>query len=203
MNDPGSTRKHTFSTINGVEALINLDPGELFLDLPANTPRYIRVREGDQIQEGDVHTQTSQTMNSQALSKWRIDTISTDTVTGVDVDTGESQEWNREWLIKHLGTGGFSVELTGFDRVSVSETTGIGRSHASDQNDEVSPHVIVTVYGNNGQQFIQLYFATEPGNWESLALVEQNQDVHEFSEKLQETFNTAVAKAIEMEQRYH
>ncbi|MDG5821876.1 hypothetical protein [Natronococcus sp. A-GB7] len=203
MDDHNPTRKHTFHTIDGVEALINLDPGELFLDLPANTPRYIRVQEGDQVQEGDVRTQTSQTMDSQTLSKWRIDSISTDTVTGVDVDTGEAQEWDREWLIQRLGTGGFSVKLTDFDRVSVSETTGLGGSHADDQDDEVSPHVIVTAYGNNGQKFIQLYSATEPGDWESLQLVDQDQHVKEFSEDVLEKFETAVARAIQLEQQYH
>ncbi|WP_394742959.1 hypothetical protein [Natronococcus roseus] len=203
MDDHNPTRKHTFHTIDGVEALINLDPGELFLDLPANTPRYIRVQEGDQVQEGDVHTQTSQTMDSQTLSKWRIDSISTDTVTGVNVDTGEAQEWDREWLIQRLGTGGFSVKLTDFDRVSASETTGLGRSHADEQDDEVSPHVIVTAYGNNGQKFVQLYSATEPGDWESLQLVNQDQHVKEFSEDVLEKFETAVARAIELEQQYH
>jgi hypothetical protein len=203
MNDHNLTRKHTFQTIDGVEALINLDPGELFLDLPANTPRYIRVQEGDQIQEGDVRTQTSQTMDSQTLSKWRIDAISTDTVTGVDIDTGENQEWEREWLIQHLGTGGFSVELTDFNRVSVSETTGLEAPHADDHDDEVSPHVIVTAYGNNGQKFIQLYSATEPSDWESIRLVKQDQHVEKFSEDVREKFDTAVTRAIQLEQRYH
>jgi hypothetical protein len=203
MDDHNPTRKHTVHTIDGVEALINLDPGELFLDLPANTPRYIRVQEGDHIQEGDVRTQTSQTMDSQTLSKWRINNISTDAVTGVDADTGEAQEWDREWLIQRLGTGGFSVELTDFDRVSVSETTGLGRSHADNQDDEVSPHVIVTAYGNDGQKFIQLYSATEPGDWESLQLANQDRHVKEFSEDVLEKFDTAVARAIQLEQQYH
>ena len=203
MNDNEATRKHTFQTIDGVEALINLDPGELFLDLPANTPRYIRVREGDRIQEGDVRTQTSQTMNSQTLSKWRIETISTDTVTGVDVDTGASREWDREWLVRHLGTGGFSVELTDFNRVSVTETPGLETARGDDRDDEVSPHVVVTAYGNDGRHFTQLYSATEPGDWESLTLVNQDQHVREFGEELRETFDAAVDRAIELEQQYH
>lgn len=203
MSDHNPARKHTFETIDGVEALINLDPGEIFLDLPVNTPRYIRVREGDQIQEGDVRTQTSQTMGSQTLSKWRIDTIATDTVTGVDVETGESKEWDRAWLNQHLGTGEFSVELTDFDRVSVSETPRAGVSHTDDQQTKASPHVIVTAYGNNGQKFTQLYSATEPGDWESLTLVEQDQHVEEFGEELRETFDAAVTRALELEQQYH
>ena len=203
MTDHNPTQEHTFETIDGVEALINLGPGELFLDLPANTPRYIRVREGDQIQEGDVRTQRRRTMESQTLSKWRIDTISTETVTGINVDTGESQEWDREWVIQHLGTGGFSVELTDFDRVSVSETTGFGMSQTDDQQDAISPSVIVTAYGNNGQKFTQSYSATEPGDWESLRLVNQDQRVQEFGEELREKFDEAVARALEMEQQYH
>lgn len=203
MNERNPTQKHTLETIDGVEALINLDPGELFLDLPAHTPRYIRVREGDQIQEGDVRTQTSQTMRSQTLSKWRINTISIDTVTGVDIDTGESQEWDREGVVQRLGTGGFSVELTDFGRVNVSETTGLSMSHPDDQQDEVSPHAIVTVYGNNGQKFTQSYSATESGDWESLRLVKQDQHVQEFGEELREKFDAAVARALELERQYY
>ena len=203
MNNRNETRKHTFQTIDGVEAVINLDPGELFLDLPAHTPRYIRVREGDRIQEGDVRTQTSQTMDSQTLSKWRIEEIGTDTVTGVDVETDESTEWDREWLIQHLGSGGFSVELTDFDRVSVSETPGLGESRTDDRVDEPSPHVIVTAYGNDGRHFTQLYSATEPGDWESLTLAKQDRAVQSFSDELRETFDAAVTEAIELERRYH
>lgn len=203
MTNQGPTRNHTSQTIDGVEALINLDPGEIFLDLPVRTPRYIRVEEGDQIQEGDVHTQTSQTMDSQTLSRWQIDEITADTVTGIDVDTGESKAWDREWLVEQLGTGGFSATLTDFDRVSVSETTGFGRSHPGDPDDIANPHVIVTVYGNNGQQFTQLYSATEPGDWGAITLVRQDHHVEEFSEELREKFDAAVSRAVELEQQYH
>lgn len=203
MNNHDTTRKHTFQTIDGVEAIINLDPGELFLDVPAHTPRYIRVREGDRIQEGDVRTQTSQTMNSQTLSKWRLEEIGTETVTGVDVETGESEEWDREWLIQHLGSGGFSAELTDFNRVSVSEMPESSGSRTDDRDGERSPHVIVTAYGNNGQQFTQSYSATEPGDWASLTLVKRDRHVDAFGEELRETFDAAVTKAIELEQQYH
>jgi hypothetical protein len=202
MTDRNSARKHTFQTIDGVEAIINLDPGELFLDIPANTPRYIRVQEGDQIQEGDIRTQRRQTMDSQTLSKWQIEEITTDTVRGTDIETGEAQEWDRDWLIQHLGTGGFSAELTDFNRVSVSETTGLDTSHTDERKDEVSPHVIVTAYGNNGQKFTQLYSATEPGDWRSLTLVKPDKRVQTFSEEVKERFDAAVSNAIELEQRY-
>ena len=203
MKGDHPTQKHTFQTIDGVEALINLDPGELFLDLPAHTPRYIRVSEGDHIQEGDVRTQTSQTMGSPALAKWRIETISTDSITGIDLDTGDSIEWDRKWLIRQLGSGAFSVHLTSFDRVSISETSGLGKSHNDELDDEASPHVIVTAYGNNGQKFTQLYSASESGDWKSLRLVRQDKHVHMFDEELREKFDVAISKALEMEQRYH
>lgn len=142
-------------------------------------------------------------MESPTLSKWRIEAISTDTVTGVDVETGDTQEWGREWLIRHLGTGIFSVELTDFDRVSVTEITGVGTSHTDDRDDDASPHVIVTVFGNNGQQFTRTYAATEPGNWESLTLVREDRHVQEFDEELRREFDAAVTEALEMEQQYH
>lgn len=202
MNEESQTQKHVYQTIDGVEALINLHPGELFLDIPASTPRYIRVREGDQIQEGDVRTQTSQAMKSQTLSKWRVETISEDTVTGVDLETGESQEWDREWLVKHLGSGEFSVELTEFDRVSVSESSGPGAPRGDEERDERSLRVIVSVYGNNGQKFTQVY-SSDSDDWESLKLVKKNNDVEEFSEELREKFDAAVTEALELEDQYH
>ncbi|WP_254769304.1 hypothetical protein [Salinilacihabitans rarus] len=203
MPEHDAMQRHTFQTIDGVEARITLDPGELFLDLPVQTPRYIRVQEGDRIQEGDVRTQTRETMDSQTLSEWTIDDISVDAVTGTHVETGESREWDREWLIQHLGTGGFSVELTDFNRVSVSETTGLRPAQSDAQSGTVAPHVIVTAYGNDGQRFTQLYSATEADDWDSLRLVDQDRHVREFSEELRERFDAAVARAIELEQRYH
>lgn len=202
MKEATPTRRHAHKTIDGVEALVNLDPGELFVDLPINTPRYIRVREGDQIQQGDVRTQPDE-MGSQTLSKWRIETITTDTVTGIDSATGESQEWDREWLIQHLGTGGFSVELVEFDRVSVAVTTESSVSNPDDQQDTVRPQIHVNVYGNNGQKFTQLYTTTELDNWESLSVVRENPHVQKFGEELKKKFDAAIAKAIEAEQQYH
>lgn len=203
MTGRNATRKHTFQMIDGVEAVIGLASDELYLDLPANSPRYICVREGHQIQEGDVRTQTSQTMESPALSRWRIDKITEDTVTGVDIDTGDSKEWDRDWLIQQIGIGEFSVELTDFDRVSVSETSGIGGSYTDDRNEDGSPNVIVSVFGNNGQQFTQIYSATDPGGWESLTLVKQDRNVPDFDEELRQKFDAAITRALELEQRYH
>lgn len=204
MTDHDATRKHTFRTFDGVEALVSLDSGELFLDLPMNTPRYIRVREGERILEGDVRTNPDQ-MGSGALSQWRIDSITTDTVTGVDLESGESREWEREWLVRHLGSGGFSAELTDFDRVSVSDTTGltVPPVDTGEQRADAGPHVVVTAYGNDGQKFVQSYAATEAGDWGSLRVVERDGRVQEFDDELREKFDAAVEEAFELEQQYH
>lgn len=86
--------------------------------------------------------------------------------------------------------------------MSVSETPGLDSSYIDDRDDEVSSHVIVTAYGNNGQKFTQVYSMTEPGDWESLTLVKQDHHVQEFSEELRAKFDAAVTTAIELEQRY-
>lgn len=38
--------------IEGVESTISTGPGELYIDIPATSPRYIHVQEGDCIMEG-------------------------------------------------------------------------------------------------------------------------------------------------------
>lgn len=87
--------------------------------------------------------------------------------------------------------------------MSVSEMPELGRSHTEDRDDEVSPYVIVTAYGNNGQKFTQVYSMTEPGDWESLTLVKQYRHIQEFSEEVRAKFDAAVTKAVDLEQRYH
>lgn len=190
-------------TIDGIDALVNTDPGEIFIDLPASNPRYIRVREGDRIQEGDVSTRTTAEMAGPLLTHWVIESITAETVTGTDTDTGETREWDREQLIRHLAIGGYSAELTTFDRVSVTEIEEWGGRHSTEGTEEVKPYVVVIAYGNNGEKYTQLYAATETGDWGSLEVVQQDTHVQNFSNELRKRFDDAVRKALEVEQRYH
>lgn len=190
-------------TIDGVEALVNADSGEIFIDLPASNPRYIRVQEGDRIQEGDVGTRSTAEMAGPLLTHWVIESITAETVIGRDTETNETQEWDREQLIQRLGTGGLSAELATFDRVSVTEIEEWGGRHSTEGSEEVKPYVVVVVYGNNGGKFTQLYAATEAGDWDSLEVVQQDTHVEEFSDELRTHFDDAVREALEVEQRYH
>ncbi|WP_227377456.1 hypothetical protein [Haladaptatus halobius] len=189
-------------TIDGVDALVSTDPGEIFIDLPASNPRYIRVQEGNRIQEGDVSTRSTAEMAGPRLTNWRIESITAETVTGTDVDTGETRQWNREQLVQRLSASEFSAELTTFDRVSVTEIDEWHERHSVEDSEEVRPYVIVIAYGNNGEKFTQLYAATESGDWNSLEVVQQDTNIQNFSEELRKRFDDAVQKTLEAEQLY-
>ncbi|WP_440009858.1 hypothetical protein [Halomicrococcus sp. SG-WS-1] len=190
-------------TIDGVDTLVNTDAGEIFIDLPASNPRYIRVQEGDRIQEGDVSTKTTAEMAASGLTNWTIESITPETVTGTDIDSGETREWDREQLVQRLGGGGFSAELTTFDRVSVTEIEEWRGRHSAGDTDEVKPYVVAIAYGNNGEKFTQLYAATETGNWDSLEMVQQDGHIQNFGDELRQRFDDAVQKTLEVEQQYH
>ncbi|UPM44530.1 hypothetical protein [Halocatena salina] len=190
-------------TVDGIDTLVSTDPGEIFIDLPASNPRYIRVQEGDRIQEGDVSTRTTAEMAGPLLTHWHIESITAETVTGTNIDTGETQEWDREQLIQHLGIGKFSAELKTFDRVSVTEIEEWDERYTTEGAEEVKPYVVVIVYGNNGEKFTQLYAATETGDWDSLEVVQRDTRIEHFSDELQNYFDDAVRKTLEVEQRYH
>ncbi len=190
-------------TIDGVEALVNVDPGEIFIDLPASNPRYIRVQDGDRIQEGDVGTQSTAEMTGPLLTHWVIELITEETVIGRDTETNETRKWAREQLIQRFGAGEFSAELATFDRVSVTEIDEWGGRHSPKGAEEVKPSVVVIAYGNNGEKFTQLYAATDAGDWGSLEVVQQDSHVQAFSDELRTHFDDAVREALEVEQQYH
>ncbi|WP_049968753.1 hypothetical protein [Haloferax prahovense] len=189
-------------TIDGVEALVNVDSEEIFIDLPASNPRYIRVQKGGRIQEGDVGTQSTAEMAGPLLTHWVVESITEETVIGRDTETNETREWDREQLIQRLGTGGLSAELATFGRVSVTELEEWRGRHTSEGSEEAKPYVVVTAYGNNGEKFTQLYAATETGNWDSLEVVQQDSHVQALSDELRTRFDDAVHEALEVEQRY-
>lgn len=201
MSNQHTRRTFETRTIDGVDALVATDAGEIFIDLPAWNPRYIRVRHGDRIQEGDVDTKTAAEMAGPRLSHWVVDSITAETVTGTDTDTGESQEWDRELVVKRLANGTYSAELTSFDRVSVTELDEWHGRHASEGDEEVRPYVVAVAYGNSGEKFTRLYAATEAGDWATLELVQEDGQVETFDEALRNRFEDAVRTALEAERR--
>lgn len=202
MNDEYPRKVIEARTIDGIDALVNTDPGEIFIDLPASNPRYIRVQEGDRIQEGDVSTRTTAEMAGPLLTHWVIESITAESVAGTNTDTGEAREWDREQLIQRLGTGEYSAELTTFDRVSITEVEEWDVKRSAGESEEMNPYVIAIAYGNNGEKFTQLYAATEAGDWDTLEVVQQDRHVQNFSNELRKHFDDAIRKALEAEQRY-
>lgn len=186
-----SDRRLVPRSIEGTETLVSTESGEIFVDVPAANARYIRVEEGETVQEGDVRSRSAEEVASESLRKWTIETIGPETVIGTDQKTGERREWEREALEQKLAIGGLSTELTGFERVNVS-----GKTDTSDQNS-----VTVAVYGNDSRKFSQTYHPISDSRDEDrrLELTEADNRVETFEASLRERFDHAVEFALRNE----
>lgn len=190
-----SVRELISRTIDDVEALVYPEPGEIFIDVPADEPQYIRVEEGDTIQEGDIRSHTEAELESPSLGRWTVERIGRKTVVGTDQDTGERREWVRQSLEKQLAIGGFSTELTDFDRVTV--TGGAKPSNHEGQSEREA--VILNLYGNDGQEFTQTYRLIDEraGNGERhVELTKPDKRVETFENDLRERFDRAAERAL-------
>lgn len=181
-------------TIGGTEVLVSTEPDEIFLDVPATGQDYIRVVEGELVQEGDVRARNERDLTSQTLRAWEINEITTETVHGTDVDTGNSKEWDREELEQKLADGTLSTDLTDFERADVPQR----------ENDETEPDssiVTVTVYGNNGQRFQQSFHPAADGGSSDRQLEVSQMDpkIEEFDDELQAMFTRTVEIALRSE----
>lgn len=144
--------------IQGTVAGIGLDENEIFIDLPINRPVYIRVREDDHIQEGDVRARGTfelgdggSELASTTLQTWAVEEITSEAVTVRDLTTDEPEQWNRTDCEENLATGVVSTNLTEFERVSIV------RTGPREGEDGGTPHVTVTAYGNDGRKFSRTY----------------------------------------------
>ncbi|XVH33044.1 hypothetical protein ACNS7O_04735 [Haloferacaceae archaeon DSL9] len=184
-----TTRTLVTRTVEGVEALVSTEPNELFLDIPASSPRYIHVRVGDVVREGDVRSRQGRELESPTLSKWRIEEIGPETVVGTDLDDGDRTEWNREKLETQLAIGTNSVDLSSFERVSIARSEGWG-----DSGPHSEPHLTVVVYGNDGRTFHRTYGVDDetrqPEQWY------QDHIVDEFDSAVRERFEEAIELAL-------
>ncbi|MFC4543771.1 hypothetical protein ACFO5R_17730 [Halosolutus amylolyticus] len=196
-NDEG--RRLVSRTIEGVETLVSTESGEIFVDIPAANSRYIRVEEGQTVQEGDIRSQTAEELTSESLRKWTVETIGPKTVIGTDQETGERREWDRESLEQKLAIGSLSTVLADFERVNVS-----GETKPSDREDRRSDEkaVIVTVYGDDSRKFTQTYRLVDDdavSDERRLELVESDDRIGRFETALQERFERAVELALRSE----
>lgn len=188
-------------TIEGVEALVTTESGEIFLDVPAETPRYIHVEEGATIQEGDIRSRTAKELESPTLRKWTIETIGGETVEGTDRETGEKREWEREALETKLAIGALSTNLVDFGRVNVARGAATATANA-ERPDEESATVSVTVYGNDGQKFSQTYSLVDTdadSEDRRVELEASDERVKTFETELRGRFDRAVAEALDDE----
>ena len=184
-------------TMEGVETLVSTEPGEIFVDVPGSNSRYIRVEEGDTVQEGDIRSRTAEELESESLRKWTIETIGPETVIGTDQKTGERHEWDRESLDQKLAIGGLSTNLTNFERATVS-----GAANSSAQNEPDSDEISVTVYGNDSRKFTETYrrISDDDGVDERrLELTESDERVERFDPELRDRFDQAVELALRNE----
>lgn len=187
-------RRLVSRTIEGVETLVSTESGEIFVDVPGTNSRYIRVEEGDTVQEGDIRSRTAEELESDSLRKWTIETIGPETVIGTDRETGERREWDRDSLDRKLAIGGLSTDLTDFERVNIG-----GGADESERNGRGSNEVPVTVYGNDSRKFTQTYrrIDDDVGDDERrLELAESDERVERFDPDLRERFDQAVELAL-------
>lgn len=192
-----TVRKLISRTIEGVETLVNTEPAEIFIDVPALDARYIRVREGETVREGDIRSRTEAELESPPLRKWTIEEIGTETVVGTDRTTGETREWDRESLERQLATGGLSTELTDFERVNViggAGTLGDGVGPDSD-------HLIVAAYGDDGRKFTRTYRITADAGDDGRAveLMGPAAGSEPFEPDIQDRFERQIERALRNE----
>ncbi|WP_225741262.1 hypothetical protein [Halorussus halophilus] len=185
-------------SIESTEVLVSTDPGEIFLDVPASSPRYIRIREDEIVQEGDVRSREKNELESAGLTKWQIAKIDPDRVIGIDTETSDRRTWKRETLERQLVTGGLSTNLTDFERVSVTRTDGWNDEGAGPSAESV----VAVAYGNDGQKFTQTYriLDDETASEERrLTLSKSDNEVESFEDDLRERFTQAVELALRSE----
>lgn len=143
-------RTETTERFEEFDARFGSTPDEIYVERRAGRPAYIRVREGDYVQEGDAFHREWLGVSSPALDTWKVVEITPDRVRGEHVDTGESTEWGRTDLEKGLAVGRHSTNLTDFEVVSVYEA-----GSWSAENDR--PYVSVVAYGDNGLKYGRRY----------------------------------------------
>lgn len=177
-------------TIEGVETLVSTEPGEIFVDVPAANARYVRVEEGDTIQEGDIRSRSADELASESLRKWRVESIGPETIIGTDRETDERREWDREELERKLAIGSLSTNLSGFERATS------GTADASN-----GEPVTVTVYGNDSRKFTQTYRPVDDTDRDErrLELATADERVEAFDDDLRERFDSTVALALRNE----
>jgi hypothetical protein len=135
-------------TIQGREALVHSDPDEIRVEWRVGRPIYFGVSVGDRIKDAD------RDVESPLIDEWEVTEITPTRVVGVDVDTAEEREWDREALERGLAIGNYATNLSAFERVAVHR---VGAAPGQSSGFPHTPYVTVIAYGNNGERYGRRY----------------------------------------------
>jgi hypothetical protein len=181
--------------IQGQEARIGSDPGEIFIEWRPIRPVFYRVAVGDVIKDAD------RDVESPLIKKWRVTKLTPDRVVAENEKTGESREWNREELERKLIVQSFATNLTDFERVTVHQfgTFGLDEVEHSEHTYVGEPYVMVLAYGDNGEKYGQRYHFIERGDETDIELWRQDHAIEQFSDELRSRLDDRVTTALEAE----
>jgi hypothetical protein len=202
---PETRDQHRPSTatreIRGLDARFGTDPREVYVELRSGSPAYVRLREGDYLQEGDAF-HYEQFRESSGLDTWEVLDVTPALVVGRDTATGYRREFEREDVEVRLCVGRYSTNLTDFENVSVYQVgdweTAETTRGAIDAQYTGSPHVSVVAYGDNGLKYGRWYGFVEPYSTE-LALWMVDDPRGTFDEEVAHRLDERIRTALEAE----
>lgn len=197
-----STTTTTTKRFESFDARFGTDPKEIHIELRMGSHAYIRLREGDYLQEGDAFHREQLGVNSPTLDTWEVIDITPEIVVGRDLATGDEVAMDREGVEKGLAVGRYSTNLTDFEWVSVYQ---VGDWDDYDPEDDDSgtrytgqPYVSVVAYGDNGLKYGRRYRFVEPES-DRLYLWKEDGPLRRFSDEVADRLDRRVRTALEAE----
>lgn len=197
-----STTTTTTKRFEGLDARFGTDPLEIYIELRTGSPRYIRMKEGDLLYEGDAYRREQLGIGTTTLDTWEVTEITPTRVRGRSVETDEEVEWVRGEVENGLATGRYSTNLTDFEWISVYQ---VGQWDDYQPDEEGSgtryvgrPYVSVVAYGDNGLKYGRRYRFVEPESNE-LYLWKEDKPRGGFPDEVAERLDQRVRRALETE----
>lgn len=198
-----STRetRRTTRRFEGFDARFGTDPDEIYIELRLGSPKYVHLREGDFLQEGDAFHREQLGLDSPTLDTWEVTEITPEHVVGRHIDTGEETTWDRTHVEKGLAVGRYSTNLTDFEWISVYQAgswddydpdTDTGSLYAG------RPYVSVVAYGDNGLRYGRRYRFVSPDSNE-LVRWKEDRPLRGFEESVAARFDRRIREALEAE----
>jgi hypothetical protein len=199
--DRTKTTRTTTKRFEGFDARFGTAPDEIYIELRMGGPAYIHLREGDYLQEGDAFHREQLGMASTTLDTWKITEITSTSVKGEDVETGEPREWLRGDVENGLALGRYSTNLTDFEWISVYQV-GSWDEYDPDKQSGTRytgrPYVSVVAYGDNGLKYGRRYRFVDPSSNE-LILWKEDKPRGGFKQEVAEHLDQRVREALQAE----